>query len=49
MKELLRNLILEAVDPALYTELEHCIYRYNHVELRDLLNHLVKHYAKIDD
>ena len=49
MNELLRNLILEAVDPAFYTELEHCIYQYDHMEPRYLLNHLVKHYAKIDD
>ena len=49
MKELLRNLILEAVDPAYYAELEHRIYQYDHVEPRDLLHHLVKHYAKIDD
>jgi len=49
MKELLRNLILEAVDPAYYAELEHCIYQYNHMEPRNLLHHLVKHYTKIDN
>ena len=49
MKELLRNLILEAVDPAYYAELEHRIYKYDHIEPRDILSHLVKNYAKIDD
>ena len=49
MKELLCNLILEAVEPAYYAELEHYIYKCDHIEPRDLLNHLVKHYAKIDD
>ena len=49
MKELIRNLILKSVDLAYYAELEHRIYQYNHVEPRDLLYHLVKHYAKIDD
>ncbi len=48
MKELIRNLILEAVDPAYYAELEHRIYQYDHMEPRDLLHHLAKHYAKID-
>ena len=49
MKELLRNLILEAVDPAYYAELEHRIYKYDHIEPRNILSHLVKNYAKIDD
>ena len=49
MKGLIRNLILEAVDPAYYAELEHRIYQYNHVEPRGLFHHLVKYYAMIDD
>ena len=42
MKELLRNLILEAVDPAYYAELEHRIYKYDHIERRDILSPPVK-------
>ena len=46
---MLHNLILEVMDPAYYAELEHRIYKYDHIKPRNILSHLVKNYAKIDD
>ena len=49
MQDLLRNQVLEAVDPEYYMELEHSIFKYDKVTVNELLTHLFDNYAKIDD
>ena len=49
MQNLLRNQVLKAVDPEYYMELEHSIFQYDQVSVMELLTHLFKNYAKIDD
>jgi hypothetical protein len=49
MQNLLRNQVLEAVDPEYYMELEHSIFQYDQVSVMELLTHLFKNYAKIGD
>ena len=46
MQNLLRNQVLEAVDPEYYMELEHSIFQYDQVSVMELLTHLFKNYAK---
>ena len=48
MQNLLRNQVLDAIDPEYYMELEHSIFQYDKVSVMELLNHLFKNYAKID-
>jgi hypothetical protein len=47
--ELLRNLVLDAVDDEYYMELKHSIFVYDSVTVSTLLNHLFPNYVKIDD
>jgi hypothetical protein len=49
MQDLLRNQVLEAVDPEYYMELEHSIFKYDKVTVNELLTHIFDNYAKIDD
>ena len=49
VEELLRNLVLEAVNDEYYMELKHSIFGYNRVTVSDLLDHLFTNYANIDD
>ena len=49
MEDLLKNQLLEAVDPAYYMELEHPIFKYDKVTVNQLISHLFDNYANIDD
>ena len=46
---LLRNLLLDAVDEEYYMELYDNMYRYDRVKPADFLAHILKYYAMIDD
>ena len=46
---LLRNQLLEAIDEDYYMELHDSIYRYDRILPVDLLEHILKYYAVIDD
>ena len=49
MQELLCNQVLDAIDPEYYMELEHPIFKYDKVTVKNLLDHMFDNYAKIDD
>jgi len=49
MEYLLKNQLLEAVDPAYYMELEHPIFKYDKVTVNQMISHLFDNYANIDD
>ena len=49
MQDLLRNQVLVAVDEEYYMELSHAIFQYDRVLVCNLLYHMFKNHAKIDD
>ena len=49
MQNLLRNQVLEAIEPDYYMEVEHSIFQYNQVSVMKLLAYLFENYAKIDN
>ena len=49
MTELLRNQLLGAFEEEFYMELKECIYSYDKVDPKALLNHIFKNYVKIDN